>query len=312
MKQTTDLPIVPFTDSAPLLRDPDALRARAEADGFLFLKGLLPQEPLLALRWQILEIVARHGWIRAGTDPMDAVADLDAVARDDATIESLRHIGVTASAYKEIQALELFHALPHHPAILRLFETLLGREVFVHPRHIARVLLPVPSFAPTPPHQDYIYIQGTHQFWTLWFPLGDCPVDLGGLSILKGSHREKVLDVAAAQGAGGKEIILCDNPYSWAQGDYACGDVVTFPSHTIHKGLPNRLGDRIRISVDLRYQPADEEVEEKSLLPHFNIATWDELYAGWENEALQYYWRKKQLKMSPWDASLIKAKMRIC
>jgi ectoine hydroxylase-related dioxygenase (phytanoyl-CoA dioxygenase family) len=174
------------------------------------------------------------------------------------------------------------------------------------------VLLPAPSFAPTPPHQDYIYIQGTHQFWTLWFPLGDAPVKLGNLSILRGSHREPVLDVVAARGAGGKESILCGKDYEWVQGDYACGDIVTFPSHTVHKGLPNQLGDRVRLSCDLRYQPADEPIEEKSLVPHMGVATWDEIYAGWQNEQLKYYWKSRSLQMSPWDGALLQSKERIC
>lgn len=300
-----------FVDSTSLLDDPPALRARAEEDGFLFFRQFLPREPILELRRQILQIVQRHGWLKAGTDPMDGIADLDAVAESDRK-EPLGRIGVTAGAYRDIQKLELFHLLPHHPRILSMYATLMGTEVLPHPRHIARVLVPAPSLSPTPPHQDYIYIQGTRRFWTLWFPLGDCPKSLGGLSILHGSHREPVLDVVAADGAGGKESILCGKDYEWAQDDYACGDVITFPSHTVHKGLPNQFRDRIRLSCDLRYQPADEEIEEKSLAPHMNVATWDEIYAGWGNERLKYYWRSRSLQMSPWDASLLKSKERIC
>jgi ectoine hydroxylase-related dioxygenase (phytanoyl-CoA dioxygenase family) len=237
---------------------------------------------------------------------------LGAVAESDRREPSLRHIGATSAAYRQIQMLELFHLLPHHPRILALYSGLMRADVLPHPRHIARVLLRSPSFAPTPPHQDYVYIQGTHEFWTLWFPLGDCPIELGGLSILRGSHREPVLDVVAADGAGGKESILCGNDYEWVQDDYSCGDVITFPSHTVHKGLPNRLGERVRLSCDLRYQPADEPIEEKSLAPHMNVATWDEIYSGWTNDALKYYWRSRTLQMSPWDPSFLKSKDRIC
>lgn len=301
-----------FEDSTALLEKPEQLRDRADRDGFLYLRHFLPREPLLELRRQILEIVRRHGWLKAGTELMDGIADREAVAASDARDPSLRAIGIPAAAYRDIQCLELFHTLPHHPKLLALYRTLWGSEVLPHPRHIARVLLPAPSFAATPPHQDYIYIQGSHRFWTLWFPLGDAPRELGNLSILRGSHREPVLDVVAAQGAGGRESLLCGKDYEWVEGDYECGDIITFPSHTVHKGLPNQLGDRIRLSCDCRYQPANEPIEEKSLVPHMAVATWEEIYAGWRNDQLKYYWKNRPLQFVPWDASLLKSKERIC
>lgn len=304
--------VMGFSDSTPLMAAPEKLRKRADADGFLFFENFLPKEPVWELRRQILEIADRHGWLKKGTERMDGIADLAAVAVSDGRDESLKHIGVTRNAYREIQCLELFHALPHHPKLMALYEMLFEAAVLPHPRHIARVLLPAPSFAATPPHQDYIYIQGTHKFWTCWFPLGDCPMALGGLSVLRGSHREEVLGVTNARGAGGKEAILCGKDYAWAQDDYQCGDIITFPSHLVHKGLPNRLGDRIRLSCDLRYQPAHEEVEERSLAPHFNIASWDEIYRGWKNEKLKYYWKSKALKVSAWDNALMQNKEKIC
>ncbi|MFA7343581.1 MAG: phytanoyl-CoA dioxygenase family protein [Terrimicrobiaceae bacterium] len=301
-----------FADSTSLLGSPERLRARADEEGFLFFKQLLPKELLLELRRQVLGIVARHGWLRPGTDVMDGIADPDAIAASDARDESLKYIGVTRDAYREIQGLELFHTIPHHPRLIALYEALFEAPVLPHPRHIARVLLPAPSSAPTPPHQDYIYIQGTHRFWTLWFPLGDCPIELGGLSVLRGSHREEVLDVTGAAGAGGKEAILCGKDYSWVQDDYECGDVLTFPSHMVHKGLPNRKRERVRLSLDLRYQSADDEIEEKSLVPHMDVAAWEEIYAGWKNDRLKYYWKSRDLRLSPWDASLMQNKEKIC
>ncbi len=310
--QTMRPPITGFVDSTPLLANPDALRARAEQDGFLYFRRFLPTEPLLELRRQILQIVDRHGWLAKGTNLMDAIADLDAIAQSEARDKSLYAIGVTRDAYREIQALELFHTIPHHPNLISLYQTLFQADVLPHPRHIARVLLPSPSFAPTPPHQDYIYIQGTHQFWTCWFPLGDCPLELGGLSVMRGSHREKVLDVAKARGAGGFESILCDKDYQWIQDNYQCGDIITFPSHMVHKGTPNHLRNRIRLSCDLRYQSAHDEIEERSLAPHVGVATWEELYQGWTNEKLKYYWRAKDLRMSPWNPDYMQTKEKIC
>ncbi len=293
--------ITGFTDSSPLLTDLEKLHARADEDGFLFFKGMLPKEVVLELRGQILEIVDRYGWLKKGADRMDGIGDLEAIAQDDANDPRWKYIGVGEKAYEDVQSLELFHALQHHPKLIALYEKLFHAGVLPHPRAIARVLLPAPSLAPTPPHQDYIYIQGTHNFWTCWFPLGDCPIELGGLSVLKGSHREKVLDVSAARGAGGAESHLCGLDYTWVQDDYECGDVITFPSHMVHKALPNQFRDKIRLSCDYRFQSIEEEIDPSSLAPHMASLGWDDLYRGWKNDGLKYYWKSNSLKSSVWD-----------
>jgi len=301
-----------FFDSTPLLSNPEALRERAAEDGFLFFKSLLPKEPLLTLRRQILEIIAARGWLKDGTDLMDGIGDIDAIAREEKLDSKWQYFGVGEDAYRAVQHLELFHALPHHPRLLSLYQTLFGAPVLPHPRNIARVLLPTPTASPTPPHQDYIHIQGTHQCWTCWFPLGDCPMEMGGLSILRGSHREDVLAVSAAPGTGSREVVLCQHDYEWVQDNYECGDVLTFGSHTIHKALPTQRKDRIRLSCDNRYQPADQDIEENSLQPHMNIATWEEIYRGWKRDDFKYYWKSHELKFSPFDRSLIEQVEKIC
>ena len=304
--------ITGFRDSTSLLSRPAALRARAEKDGYLFFKQLLPKEVILELRREILQIIGRNGWLKPGSDPMAGIGDLEAIARADQQDPKWRYIGVGEKAYRDIQHLELFHALSHHPKLMAVYRKIFGGPVLPHPRNIARVLLPAPSLAPTPPHQDYIYIQGTHKFWTCWFPLGDCPMELGGLSVLRGSHREKVLGVTTASGAGGFTSILCDLDHAWVQGDYEAGDVLTFPSHMVHKALPNQRKDRIRLSCDFRFQAADEVIDKSSLHPHMGVAKWPEIYRGWKNPDLKYYWKKRKLKFTPWDGSLLQKQEKIC
>ena len=48
--------------------------------------------------------------------------------------------------------------------------------------------------------------------------------------------------------------------------DFAAGDVGTFPIHTIHLGLDNTT-DRLRLSVDCRYQPAAEPADPRWVGP---------------------------------------------
>jgi hypothetical protein len=305
----TELPVlVGFEDATPLLSDPIALRAQAERDGYLFFRKLLPADLVLDLRHLFLQVLDQFGWLRKDVSLMEGLADPAAVA----DLESWGGAGVSQAAYLAIQKIELFHRLPHHPRLIHMYEALFGKAVLPHPRHIARLMVPSPGAVPTPIHQDFIHIQGTRNVWTCWLPLGDVPRTLGGLAVLRGSHKQGVLAVTAAAGAGGLESILCHINLPWIEHDYEAGDVLTFHSCMVHKALPNQMGNRVRLSCDYRYQPADEAIEEKSLKPHMQVADWTELYAGWPDSDLKYYWTKHDLTLSPWDETVRWQKERIC
>jgi hypothetical protein len=304
-----ELPVVVgFEDATPLLATPERLREQADRDGFLFFKGLVPADVIADLRRQMLETMDQYGWFRKDRPLDEGLIDPQAVQ----DLEPFCGCGLSHEAYLAIYKLELFHGLAHHPNVLRVFEELYGEPVLPHPRNIARCMVPCPANKPTPLHQDFIHVQGTRAAWTTWIPIGRVPRELGGLSVLKGSHKLGVLGVTAAEGAGGLETILCNVNLPWIEHDYEPGDVLTFHSCTVHKSLPNQLNDRIRLSVDYRYQPAADDIEEKSLKVHCQMAEWDEIYQGWQNEALKYYWQNKELRLSPWDESLRWQKERIC
>ncbi len=300
-----------FVDSTPLLGDPVALRARAAKDGYLFFKKRLPAAEVLALRAELLAIIEKYGWRQPGQYALGGLIDYDAINR--LTEEEMHRtdVGVTADAYHDVQRLESFHRLPHHPRLLEIYRALFDREVLVHPRHITRLITPHTCMVPTPPHQDFPYIQGSTKTWTCWFPVGDCPRALGGLTVLRGSHVHGYLPVQPAKGAGGFAVPLCPSETDWVEGDYETGDVLTFPSHTVHKALRCQFKDRVRLSLDVRYQPVDEPVDNSSLNPHCRL-TWEEIYAGWKHDDLKYYWRKLPLKVSPWDHGYLQPKRRIC
>ena len=172
-------------------------------------------------------------------------------------------------------------------------------------------MLPSEALKVTPPHQDYLHIQGSADTWTCWAPMGDVPRSLGGLSILEGSKNAGLLGVTAAEGAGGLETILCNLGYEWAEGDYEAGDMIVFHSLTVHKALPNRHPGRVRLSLDLRYQPANQPIENASLLPHGPFE-WAELYEGWTREDIMYYWKREAFDFLPFDESIRWQKDKIC
>ncbi|WP_372637491.1 phytanoyl-CoA dioxygenase family protein [Cohnella sp.] len=302
-----------FPDSSPLLGLSEALRERADQDGMLFFKGLIPQETVLALRQDVLSILESRGLTDSRHALIDGMADVEAVNRIPDEEIRWNGVGVTHDIYLAIQKLESFHALAHQEKLLSMYRELFGCEVFPHPRNIARVMLPHRDTKVTPSHQDFLHIQGETETWTAWIPLGDVPRRLGGLAVLKGSHKAGLLGVTEAPGAGGLESILCGLDYEWQTIDYEAGDVLTFNSLTVHKSMPNQVPGHIRLSCDYRYQAlrSGAVIEPRSLLPHGPFA-WEELYEGWERKELQRYWENVGFSYSEFDESIRWQKEKIC
>ena len=285
----------PFEDSTELLNSAELLQKRAERDGYLFFKGLVPRRDVSQLRGAFVEILERHGWLNEGADAENLLST------QEARIEGMPEYW---PVFDEFQRMEAFHALAHTPPILDMLRTLFGEEPLVHPRNIGRIMFPTsPS---TPPHQDFVHIQGTPDVWTAWIPLGDCPTELGGLAVLAGSHRDGVYPVRPMLGAGGVGVNEQAIDGEWRGGGFETGDAVFFHSQAVHKSLPNQTGERMRLSVDYRYQAASKPVTEGSLLPHFNRFSWDWVYEGWESAELQYYWRKFDLTIAAFDRGAIR------
>ena len=112
-----------FTDSTPLLQSGnfEGLRQRANDDGHLFFKGLLPPQELQRVRQDMLAIVEKYGWRQPGQDANGGRIDLDILNQvpDD---EMRSDIGVSREAYHDVQKLNSFHKIPHHPNLIALYQ----------------------------------------------------------------------------------------------------------------------------------------------------------------------------------------------
>ena len=285
-----------FEDSTPLLGDPEALKARFAAEGYVLLRGVVDRDLLTEARRAITGVCAAHGWLDTAHDPMAAVPRSGPfVEGEDRFFE----------VYDDVQRLEAFHAVPHHPSVRRCMVALLGETAFPHPLSIARLVFPQNDEWTTPQHQDYPNNQGTRELYACWMPLADCSVEEGSLSILRGSHRFGVAPMRASLGAGNRRAEL-DERYGdldWVCGDLGLGDALIFHSLTVHRALPNR-GEAMRLSVDYRFQREGDALTNGCLEPHFGRLPWEDIYAGWQREELKYYWRAKTFTVEDWDPSL--------
>jgi len=282
-----------FLDSKDVQDNGPELYERIQRDGYLFISGLLPTKLLEKLRLDFVAIARQAGWVKVDVPMGDAIADLNAFCVE----PEPRYMEVYSRMYK----LEAFHLLAHHPNIIGLFERMFGGPVMPHPKLGGRSIFPQREAFTTPGHQDFVFIQGTNESYTTWIPLHNVSPEMGGLQIASGSHKHGVYKYRPARGAGGMEVINSLEG-TWVNNPFKQGDVLIFHCMTVHKGLPC-TGERLRMSIDARYQRVGEPVAPGWVNPH--VGTWEEIYAGWSSNELKYYWKQWDLDVKAYDRSYI-------
>lgn len=276
------------------------LRRRLADEGYLFFRKLIDPAKLLALRADIMGVVSRAGWLQPGTDPMVGIANVD--RRCTEGDEPYNPV------YADVQRLESFHRVPHDPQLVEMVERITDSRTIPVPGHKARIWFPKFTDHTTPMHQDFVHYQGSLNTLTCWAPVGDCPIELGPLAVLQGSHKvRKVLPHHFALGAGGLIVDLEDEkpryPQQlsgvWRSTNFEAGDVLFFPSLTVHRALPNTTDDLMRLSLDNRYQREGGNIADHMLRPHMydrHKVGWEEIYRDWESDDLKYYWQHHQYR----------------
>jgi hypothetical protein len=260
-------------DSSDAATDFPELRRRFASDGYLYMKGYLEREKVLAARAGLTSRLAAAGTLDPAYPAMDAIVKKDAgyIFQPDLTtgnepVQKLLYSGRLTDFYRQFY----------------------GEDIRHYDFTWLRAIGPGKG---TNPHCDLPYMgRGTHKHMTCWLPYGDVTFDLGGLMILEGSFKRMDLlekyvyrDVdsycenKAAEVAKVKEGkwaftgTLSHNPPAvrnkfggrWLTAEYQAGDFLTFGMFTVHASLDNRTENRLRISSDTRYQRASEPIDER-------------------------------------------------
>ena len=283
-----------FRESSDCRDDPAEIRRRMDEEGYLFIKGLQSRDKLLELRQDMLGAMMDGGWLVKGTDPVDGIADVSMKCAEG----DVEYTGV----YHDVYSLESFHRSGHWEEVVSVIEKIVDGPVLVHPSKVARLWFPQYTDHTTPIHQDFVHFQGSFDTWTVWTTVGNCPIELGPLAVIPGSHKvDKVIDHHFSLGAGSLAIHTEDLSGEWLCNDFEVGDTLLFHSLTVHQALPNVTQDRIRVSLDNRYQAFGIPIAEQMLVPHLSNLTkdfgWEQVYAGWSTGDLMYYWKEYGLEV---------------
>ena len=158
-----------------------------------------------------------------------------------------------------------YFVLMTNPKILNAVESLIGPEIFANPVYNVRPKVPKVAAGAVPWHQDKSYWPdaNANPVITVWIPLVDATEENGCLQVWPRTHKTQVYDFHQEQysGTGYYEItgnMLTKAKRSAVSLPVKAGTAILFNDRCIHMSTPNN-SDHVRWSVDLRYQPTDQD-----------------------------------------------------
>jgi phytanoyl-CoA hydroxylase len=173
------------------------LRARYEADGYLFLKQVLPREDVLSARNAYFTSLASTGVLKPNSAPVEGIFD-PAKSHLDYPGIGAGHIGGNGKPGGERAAAFVDLALDahyqdwyaekfcHHPALYEFVARFAGWGSDT--LNLRRTLLRnnIPGSKPIGVHYDQIFLRyGDPTSVTAWVPMGDIKINGGGLIYLE-------------------------------------------------------------------------------------------------------------------------------
>lgn len=156
-----------------------------------------------------------------------------------------------------------YYDLMSNPKILDSVESLIGGELFSNPVYNTRPKIAKVAAGAVPWHQDKSYwpTATSNPVITVWIPLVDATHLNGCLHIKPKMHRKRLLKwhtetltttgYTALHESQVSKSPTVDLPVS-------AGSAILFNDRCLHMSTPN-LSNELRWSVDLRYQPTDQE-----------------------------------------------------
>lgn len=237
------------------------LHSRIQTDGYLLLRQLIDPAKVLAGRAAILSYMAERGALTPGKPVLEG-----AMPRDAKHVR-LRGNGNIAYQQEVLQVLE-------SEELFSFFSQYFATEPATFAYKWMRA---VGNEEYTGAHYDFVYMgRGSGNLHTVWIPFGDTPVEHGTLCLCEGSNHlpefapirdtygRMDVDRDGVEGWFTKEPMDIVSQFGgrWLTTNYQVGDVMLFGMHTMHASTTN-LTTRYRLSCDVRYQPAQDPMDER-------------------------------------------------
>ena len=254
----------PLRSSTHLAKSNDweKVRRNLNSDGYIFFRELISREKVLRAKSFLLDDLNSRGILEE---------------REGGILKA--NCGIHCVPF-----MEGVNDLTHSNELLDIFE---GDELVNAFKNILNVpdvktfdfkwLRAVPNAKYTGIHCDAVYkSRGSKNLLTCWIPLGDTPLEMGGLCMCESSHSDEnfrklrstygkldhekdKLDGSGWFSIDPKEITQLFGG-QWRSADFLAGDALIFTMHTLHMSTTN-VTNIARLSADVRFQPASDEID---------------------------------------------------
>ena len=257
-----------LTDSTALVAAPDRLRRRLADDGYVLLRGVLDTDEIMAARQAVFQRLVEVGEVAAPA--IDGIATGTSRRR-----ELADDLG---AFWKSVTDTPALLRVTNGPRLGQVMQTIWGAPVRAMDYIFLRAGAPGRA---TGLHFDFpFFTRTTPRVTTVWLPLGPVPVSDGPIAVVEGSRGfadlfERLRDFDVARDKTRKAEVSHD-PVAFAEErgcrllttDFAAGDMLVFDMHTLHGALDNHSpAGRVRLSCDVRYQPAAEPLDARYFGP---------------------------------------------
>lgn len=258
-----------FRDSTSVMTDGQALNERMQVDGYVFLRGVVSPASIAMARHEVFGRLADVGEI--AEPPVDGIF----TGRSDRST----HFPELGDFWRSVSEGPSLRRVTHGPEMQYVLDTLFGETargydfIFLRPGVVGRF-----TFL----HYDFpFFSQGTKNVVTAWTAIGTIPTYEGSLFVLENSHRFTDLIESVQQidynSKESPQVQMMGDAVEFARSrasrllttNFEPGDVILFSMTTMHGSFDNcsPIG-RTRLSVDVRWQPASEPVDERYFGPN--------------------------------------------
>ncbi len=255
--------LAPLVDATSHLSEPVRLRQAFADEGYVLLRDVLDHDEVNAARREVFDRLAEVEEIRSPTELGIATG----------TSRRCEIAGDLGSYWKSVSEGPALRRVTHGPRLQDL-----AARIFDEPArpHDYLFLRPAPIGNATNLHYDFpFFAGGASRIVTCWIPLGEIPVCDGPLVVVEHSHRftdliEPILAAQLGSFEAAQEAAYQSNATDTLEFTHSRhtrlltthfqpGDLIIFGGFTMHGSLDNHSPrNRVRLSVDVRYQPAAE------------------------------------------------------
>ncbi|HEX4138740.1 MAG TPA: phytanoyl-CoA dioxygenase family protein [Candidatus Methylacidiphilales bacterium] len=239
-------------------------RREYDREGYIVLPGLLTQEDMAPIREaihtkvsQIADELLRDGLISDKLENEPFQTRLAKLFKGKTDQEFLKY----GRSWRDL--LPGYFMFMSNPKIIDAVESLIGPEIFANPVYNTRPKVPGVAAGAVPWHQDRSYWPNAN--WnpviTVWIPLVDTNEINGCLHVWPRTHKTRLISYHPDTHTGTAYTELDLKEEADRNGvalPMTAGDAILFNDRCIHSSTPNR-SEHVRWSVDLRYQPTDQE-----------------------------------------------------